>query len=257
MAFFFAYLYNLSPANRISFMLLTFNLLVQILFCTAFTNNTKQHGRHWRPLESGLNIPSLWWILPCNNTDAFSCSDTASWLRRSSCEEAATTVASNDNMYGIEQNCVYGPLSWPEKSQWLKRITPSVSTETCDVSQPMKVLSDTCLVSDLLGVATTVCVVVWQPACLLKIYRLSNSLFFARLQTWKLLLPAFLKSMVCRSRKTTTDPCSVLQQNSWCRKVHFMQATGSTGAWRLLISTYRACPYDYEIIEGSKDRPYK
>ena len=119
-------------------MLLTFNLLVQILFCTAFTNNTKQHGRHWRPLESGL-----WWILLCNNTDAFSCSDTASWLRRSSREEAATTVASNDNTYGIEQNCVYGPLPWPEKSQWLKRITPSVSTETCDVSQPMKVLSDT------------------------------------------------------------------------------------------------------------------
>ena len=149
-------------------MLLTFNLLVQILFCTAFTNNTKQHGRHWRPVESGLNIPSLWWILPCNNTDAFSCSDTASWLRRSSHEEAAMTVGSNDNTYGIEQNCVYGPLPWPEKSQWLKRITPSVSTETCDVSQPMKVLSDTCLVSDLLGVATTVCVVVWQPACLLE-----------------------------------------------------------------------------------------
>ena len=139
----FCILFNLSPANRISFMLLTFNLLVQILFCTAFTNNTKQHGRHWRPLESGLNIPSLWWILPCNNTDAFSCSDTASWLRRSSREEAAMTSASNDNTYGIEQNCVYGPLPWPEKSQWLKRITPSVSTETCDVSQPMKVLSDT------------------------------------------------------------------------------------------------------------------
>ena len=70
---FFAYLYNLSPANRISFMLFTFHMLVQILFCTAFTKNTKQYGRHWRPLESGLNISSPWWILPCNNTDAFSC----------------------------------------------------------------------------------------------------------------------------------------------------------------------------------------
>ena len=67
------YSYNLSPANRISFMLFTFHMLVQILFCTAFTKNTKQHGRHWCPLESGLNISSLWWILPCNNTDAFSC----------------------------------------------------------------------------------------------------------------------------------------------------------------------------------------
>ena len=71
--FFFAYLYNLSPANRISFVLFTFHMLVQILFCTAFTKNTKQHGRHWRPLESGLNISSPWWILPCNNADAFSC----------------------------------------------------------------------------------------------------------------------------------------------------------------------------------------
>ena len=149
-------------------MLLTFNLLVQILFCTAFTNNTKQHGRHWRPLESGLNIPSLWWILPCNNTDAFSCSDTASWLRRSSREEAATTVASNDNTYGIEQNCVCGPLPWPEKSQWLKRITPSVSTETCQSANESAQRYVSCLVSDLLGVATTVCVVVWQPACLLE-----------------------------------------------------------------------------------------
>ena len=67
------YSYNLSPANRISFMLFTFHMLVQILFCTAFTKNTKQHGRHWCPLESGLNISSPWWILPCNNTDAFSC----------------------------------------------------------------------------------------------------------------------------------------------------------------------------------------
>ena len=41
----FAYLNNLSPANRISFMLFTFHMLVQILFCTAFTKNTKQHGR--------------------------------------------------------------------------------------------------------------------------------------------------------------------------------------------------------------------
>ena len=70
---FFVYLYNLSPANRISFKLLTFHMLVQILFCTAFTKNTKQHGRHCHPLESGLNISSPWWILPCNNTDAFSC----------------------------------------------------------------------------------------------------------------------------------------------------------------------------------------
>ena len=206
-------------------MLLTFNLLVQILFCTAFTNNTKQHGRHWRPLESGLNIPSLWWILPCNNTDAFSCSDTASWLRRSSREEAATTVASNDNTYGIEQNCVYGPLPWPEKSQWLKRITPSVSTETCDVSQPMKVLSDTvsCLVSDLLGVATTVCVVVWQPACLLESTG-CRTVYFSRGYRHEsfFYLHFCVKFMVCRTRKTTTDTCSVLQQNSWCRKVHFM-----------------------------------
>ena len=150
-------------------MLLTFNLLVQFLFYTAFTNNTKQHGRHWRPLQSGLNIPSLWWILPCNNTDAFSCSDTASWLRRSSREEAAMTVASNDNTYGIEQNCVYGPLLWPEKSQWLKRITPSVSTETwCQSANESAQRYVSCLVSDLLGVATTVCVVVWQPACLLE-----------------------------------------------------------------------------------------
>ena len=44
--FFFAYLYNLSPANRISFVLFTFHMLVQILFCTVFTKNTKQHGRH-------------------------------------------------------------------------------------------------------------------------------------------------------------------------------------------------------------------
>ena len=43
---FFAYLYNLSPANRISFMLFTFYMLVQILFCTAFPKNTKQHGRY-------------------------------------------------------------------------------------------------------------------------------------------------------------------------------------------------------------------
>ena len=206
-------------------MLLTFNLLVQILFCTAFTNNTKQHGRHWRPLESGLNIPSLWWILPCNNTDAFSCSDTASWLRRSSREEAATTVASNDNTYGIEQNCVYGPLPWPEKSQWLKRITPSVSTETCDVSQPMTVLSDTYRVwfpTFCHGCCDNCVCCRMTTSLFTRIYRLSHNFFFARLQTWKLLLPAFLKFMVCRTRKTTTDTCSVLQQNSWCRKVHFM-----------------------------------
>ena len=36
-------------------------------------------------------------------------------------------------------------LPWPEKDRMIKslRITPSVSTETCDVSQPMKVHSDT------------------------------------------------------------------------------------------------------------------
>ena len=36
-------------------------------------------------------------------------------------------------------------LPWPEKDRMIKslRITPSISTETCDVSQPMKVLSDT------------------------------------------------------------------------------------------------------------------
>ena len=179
-------------------MLLTFKLLVQILFCTAFTNNTKQHGRHWRPLESGLNIPSLWWILPCNNTDAFSCSDTASWLRRSSREEAATTVASNDNTYGIEQNCVYGPLPWPEKSQWLKRITPSVSTETCDVSSQWK-CSAIRIVSGFRpsGCCDNCVCCPMTTSLFTRIYRLSNSLFFVRLQTWKLLLPAFLKFMVC------------------------------------------------------------
>ena len=70
-------------------------------------------------------------------------SDTASWLRSSH------PVASNGNAYGIEQNCVYGPLQKKSAVAWkvtmIKnlRITPSVSTETCDVSQPMKVLSDT------------------------------------------------------------------------------------------------------------------
>ena len=115
---------------------------------------------------------------------------------------------SNGKEYGIEQNCVYGPLQKISAVAWKvtmiknQRITPSVSTETCDVSQPMKVLSDTCLVSDLLGVATTVVWCRMTTSLFTRIYRLlSNILFFARIQTRKLLLPAILKFMVCRLAK--------------------------------------------------------
>ena len=63
--------------------------------------------------------------------------------------EAATNVASNGNAYGIQYSVCTDPLEnhlpWPEKVPMIKnqRITSSVSTETCDVSQPAKLLSDT------------------------------------------------------------------------------------------------------------------
>ena len=62
-------------------------------------------------------------------------------IRRHIHREAAMTVASDGNAYGIEQNCVYGPLQkhlpWPEKVTMIKnqQITPSVSTETCDENE--------------------------------------------------------------------------------------------------------------------------